>query len=296
MKWIDRCLSCLSQSTIPVKTIVIDNGSTDSTTDYIQRNYSEVELHIMDHNLGFGQANNFGIKIALENHCDFVYLLNQDAYVYPDMFEELLKTYFEAISNLNVGIISPLHLYRDGEHFDFQFKGYMYNIAPNMTEDALLSRIKPYYEVEGVPAAGWLLPRKTLENIGGFDPIFFHYGEDHNYFQRTKYHGMMTIVVPSAKMIHDRDGFGNVNMAQKDIYFRTVKTEIMLNVNLKIVTIISRLIKSDVKYDIESFKYLFRCNFHMFWELQKAVKLNLLYIIKYKADRTQNRKVGRNWL
>ncbi|MDE5758519.1 MAG: hypothetical protein K2H85_07890, partial [Allobaculum sp.] len=157
-------------------------------------------------------------------------------------------------------------------------------------------QVKPYYEVMGVPAAGWLIPKRTLERIGGFDPIFFHYGEDHNYFQRVNYHGMKTIVIPGAKMIHDRDGFGNVNMAKKDMYFRTIKTEIMLNINLTPMRILLELIKKDFKYNIESIKYLFSGNFHMFWELHKAVKLNLFNILRYRRNRIQNRISGMNWL
>lgn len=296
MKWIKRCLSCLRESTIPVKTIVIDNGSTDNTIEFIKTNFQEVDVYRMNRNLGFGQANNYGIKIALQNNCDFVYLLNQDAYVYPDMFDKLLEGYKQANKSINVGVISPLHLYRDGIHFDAHFKGYLYNIALGMAEDALLTSTKAYYEVGAVPAAGWLLPRKSLENIGGFDPIFFHYGEDHNYSQRVNFHGMKTIVVPTAKMIHDRDGFGNVNMAKKDLYFRTIKTEYMLNINMYALSITKNLIKKDIAYSLDSFKYLIKGEFRMFWELQKAVKLNLFFIPKYLKDRTQNRRKGNNWL
>lgn len=60
------------------------------------------------------------------------------------------------------------------------------------------------FDVPFVNAAVWLLPRKTLQKVGGFDPIFFHYGEDKNYAQRLIYHGLKTIVVPEARAVHDR--------------------------------------------------------------------------------------------
>src|SRR5690606_31512456 len=56
-----------------------------------------------------------------------------------------------------------------------------------------------------VNAAGWLLSRNILENIGGFDPIFFHYGEDDNYCQRAQYHGFKIGIVPNAFLLHDRE-------------------------------------------------------------------------------------------
>ena len=47
------------------------------------------------------------------------------------------------------------------------------------------------------------MTRKTLETIGGFDPIFFLYGEDDNYLQRMEYHGVKLGLVPKVQIIHD---------------------------------------------------------------------------------------------
>lgn len=67
MKWIDRCLSSLKSSTVPILTVVIDNCSSDSTIDYIKKNYPEVHLIINSQNKGFGQANNQGIEWAYKH-------------------------------------------------------------------------------------------------------------------------------------------------------------------------------------------------------------------------------------
>ena len=78
MKWLQNCLEAIKKSTYPVDTIVIDNGSTDSTVLFIKSNYPEVHLVESGKNLGFGQANNVGMRYALEQNADYVYLLNQD--------------------------------------------------------------------------------------------------------------------------------------------------------------------------------------------------------------------------
>ena len=75
-------------------------------------------------------------------------------------------------------------------------------------KDALIgmvsrSLVDDIYETNFVNAAAWLLPRKTLERVGGFDPIFKHYEEDDNYSNRVRYHGLKIGVCPSAKIIHD---------------------------------------------------------------------------------------------
>ena len=59
-------------------------------------------------------------------------------------------------------------------------------------------------EVPFVNAAFWLLPIAVIKKIGGFSPLFYHYGEDRNYIQRNVYHGYKIGYVPSAFATHDR--------------------------------------------------------------------------------------------
>lgn len=296
MKWIERCLDALRLSTYPVSIVVIDNGSKDDTVHFIKNNYPEVHLIQSDKNLGFGQANNEGMRYALSHGCDYVYLLNQDAYVYPDMFEKLLEQSEKPENQRKYAIYSPLHINSDIHKLDKQFKGYLNSISPTIVEDFFLNKVKSVYPVDGVPAAGWLLPKFTLENIGGFDPIFFHYGEDHHYFQRVLYHGYKTGLVATAKMIHDRDGFGNRDLAMKNVLFRSLKTEIFLNITLSKSDILRKLSNLFILFTYQSIKVLFNGNISMILEYQKSFVKNLLLIKKYSEDRAINKQKGANWL
>ena len=58
IKWIDKCFLSLLNSSISIKIIVIDNGSSDMTSEYIKSNFPTIELIETGKNLGFGQANN----------------------------------------------------------------------------------------------------------------------------------------------------------------------------------------------------------------------------------------------
>ena len=89
-RWYERCFSSLRESTIPIKTIVIDNASNDGTVEYIKSHFPEILLIESNENLGFGKANNRGLRYALDNGCDYVFLLNQDAWIEPDTLERLL--------------------------------------------------------------------------------------------------------------------------------------------------------------------------------------------------------------
>lgn len=296
MKWIKKCLDALRLSTYPVSVVVIDNGSKDDTVHFIKKNYPYVHLIESGENLGFGQANNVGMRYALSQGCDYVYLLNQDAYVYPDMFHKLLEQSEKPENKEKYAIYSPLHVNSNVHKLDKQFKGYLKSISPTIVEDVFLDTVKGVYPVDGVPAAGWLLPKYTLENIGGFDPIFFHYGEDHHYSQRTLYHGYKTGLVVSAKMIHDREDFGNRDMAMKDVLFRSLKTEIFLNITLSKSEIIRKLSNLFILFTYLSIKELFKGHLSMILEYQKSFIKNMVLINKYAANRAINKQKGANWL
>jgi len=72
-------------------------------------------------NLGFGRANNIGIDYAQEHAFDYVFLLNQDARIEPDMLRRLVTA---AEANREYGILSPVHLNGRGDATDFGFSEY----------------------------------------------------------------------------------------------------------------------------------------------------------------------------
>lgn len=78
-KWINSCFSSIYNSTVPLNTIVVDNGSTDGTQNIIREQFPKVNIIQSKTNIGFGQANNLGIKKAYDSGADYIFLLNQDA-------------------------------------------------------------------------------------------------------------------------------------------------------------------------------------------------------------------------
>ena len=199
MQWLPKCL----ESTKPYNVIIVDNNSQDNTIKYIEKEYPEVKLFKLKKNIGFGQANNIGISYALKEGADFLFLLNQDAYLHQDCIESLLiaqKKY------PGFGILSPLHFNGHGKKLDVTFAEYLvrYDVYKDIIADYGNNSIQHVYEIGFVNAAAWLISRKALNMVGGFDSLFFHYGEDRNYCQRICFHGFMTGIVPTAKISHDR--------------------------------------------------------------------------------------------
>ncbi|WP_238586945.1 glycosyltransferase family 2 protein [Chryseobacterium sp. Leaf405] len=205
MKWAEKCFTSVRHSSIPLHCIVIDNGSTDGAQEYIKTHFPEVDFVRSEKNLGFGKANNIGIEKAYKEGADFFYLMNQDAWLYQDSMEKMLKVYNDYPQQNEIGIISPMHIDGSENHMDIYMDRY---IAQNTEKNRLISdlymqTLKPYYEVKFINAAHWFIPRNTVETVGGFSPYFFHYGEDNEYVNRIHFHQKKVLLVPSAKAVHD---------------------------------------------------------------------------------------------
>jgi GT2 family glycosyltransferase len=203
VKWLDKCLGSLFNSTIPISIVLIDNKSTDDTVLFVNENFPAIHLIAPSENLGFGKANNIGIKHALENDADYVFLLNQDAWVEKDTIEELIKIHD---NNRNFGIISPIHLNGKGTAMDYNFSQACNAVScPDFISDVYLNKAKDIYEITFVMAAIWLVPKDVLLKAGLFDPIFPHYGEDVDYVQRVISFGYKIGICPHYVGFHDRE-------------------------------------------------------------------------------------------
>lgn len=214
MKWIDKCLNSLSSSTINSIPVIIDNNSKDDTVNYLKTNYPGVHVIENKENRGFGQANNQGIEYAYVHGASHFFLLNQDAWVEPDAIEKLI--YIQ--DSYDFAIVSPIHMNGNGNLMDYSFfyKIVIDEINREYVSDLCNGTLKAYYKAEKINAAAWLLSRRTIDTLGGFDPAFFHYGEDGNYCQRVKYHGEEIVFVPNSFIHHDRERQGNIQVYNKN--------------------------------------------------------------------------------
>lgn len=198
MKWIDKCFGSIEASTVEADVFIVDNGSLDGTQDYIRKNYPKFLFRESGKNLGFGRANNVGLQYALERDYDYVYLLNQDAWLYPDTLETLIQTHRE---HPEFGIISPIQIQANGKHLDYSFLDATIK-TPQYVDDLYSGRRGLLYHQRLVMAAHWLISRECLRKVGGFSPTFPHYGEDNNYASRSVFHVGFT---DKTKAVHDRE-------------------------------------------------------------------------------------------
>ena len=205
MKWVDRCFSSLEASSFRPDIYVVDNGSTDGTQEYVKTHFPFVTFVENHSNLGFGQANNIGLQFALDNDYDYVYLMNQDAWVMPDTLSSLAGL---MDNHPDYGILSPMQLEYNGKNLDNNFASLTLGrlqYSPKIINDLYFERVEDIYEVSFVMASHWMISASCLRKTGGFSPTFFHYGEDDNYIQRAHIHEFKAGIAPGVHAIHDRE-------------------------------------------------------------------------------------------
>jgi GT2 family glycosyltransferase len=288
MKWLSKCLkSCESCSVI-----VVDNNSSDGSIPFIQEKFPEITILQQSNNLGFGAANNIGISYALKNGAEYVFLLNQDAYLKPNTVEDLVKYYKK---NTAYGILSPIHLNGDGTKLDNNFSKYI--TLNNQLQYDTLNQLfsKDIYEVPFVNAAAWLLPRNTIETVGGFDPIFYHYSEDVNYCQRVLYHNLKIGVVPETYVLHDRAPRTKriLNKTEKLTHFERGLKQNWANINVEMEKDV-RIKKEIIVKTILKLIIKLKFNDAIFNLIRYRLLNTILPEIRY--SRKKNKEVGLHYL
>ena len=220
LRWLDRCLGSVRASEVPADLYVWDNDSTDGTPDFVQSRYPEAKLVRSADNLFFAEANNMGMRYALEKGYVYVYLLNQDAWLAPDALRTLVAA---SQSHPEYAVLSPLQMTDGFQELDTQFDHIVQAQGgirfQNLCHPRHHKREGPIWEgsrsddfgsvcppvpVPRVMAAHWLVPSKALEKVGLFDKLFPLYGNDDNWCDRARYHGFKIGIVPEAKAVHDR--------------------------------------------------------------------------------------------
>jgi GT2 family glycosyltransferase len=202
MAWADKCLNPLANVPDNAKVYIIDNGSSDGTQDFIKSNFKQFNFYQSKLNLGFGKANNLGFEMALKDGCSHFLLLNQDATISWNSIIKLAEIQNE---HLEYGIISPVQLHNDEKVDYLHLKSLMKNSYTYFNDLVCENNLKSIYDIGYTNAAIWLISKKCLRIVGGFDPLFPHYGEDNEYAQRVNLLGLKVGLATKVKGYHFRN-------------------------------------------------------------------------------------------
>jgi GT2 family glycosyltransferase len=280
--WIRNCLKSLIESSIQNhKVLVVDNASKDDTLSIIKKEFPTVLIIENSINFGFAVANNQGLKFALQDNADFLFLLNQDAYAFYDTIENLV---YKLIENPDYGLLSPIHLSSDGKSFDKLFYKYLISSDILWKNKDNCSKNFEIRDIDFVNAAAWMIPSKTISKIGLFDPLFFMYGEDVNYINRILYKGLKVGVLSKTFIIHDRESRPSVEYNENKLV--NLRKSVVLHKLLNPFNVISlELIKVSLYISKYILIHLFKGNLfysRLYFFLLINIYLNIPIFINHK--------------
>jgi GT2 family glycosyltransferase len=195
-----RALEALGRQTVPPdRTIVVDNASTDGSTDGIEKRFPGVEVVRLDDNVGFAAANNLAARTA--GDARWLALLNPDAFPEPTWLEELLA----AAESQHEFAFFASRIVKANEKGTLDSTGDVVHVsgvawqrdhgAPHTVERAA-------GEVFSASGAAALYDRQAFLSVGGFDERFFCYYEDTDLALRLRLAGHRCWYVPGAVVRH----------------------------------------------------------------------------------------------
>lgn len=100
LRFLEDCLTSLEAQPYPAHVLVVDNGSTDGSAEWIKENHKEAEVICLKENTGFSKAVNIGIRKA---ETPYVILLNNDTKVKAGFTEALVRAVKKSERIFSVG-------------------------------------------------------------------------------------------------------------------------------------------------------------------------------------------------
>ncbi|WP_238538476.1 glycosyltransferase family 2 protein [Nitrolancea hollandica] len=210
---LSRCVASVirqaEDASLQVEIIVVDNASSDGTTDFLKQEYPGVTVIALQENRGFAAANNLGIASA---RGATLLLLNPDTEMRPGSLSALQQGLH---ASPRVGMVGARLLNPDGslQSAGYRFPGLVqtfldiFPVHPRLVGSRLNGRVPPGdglspFAIDHPLGACMLVRRAVIEQVGMLDDQYFMYSEEIDWCRRIKAAGWAILTVPAARVIH----------------------------------------------------------------------------------------------
>ncbi|HUU40659.1 MAG TPA: glycosyltransferase family 2 protein [Desulfatiglandales bacterium] len=291
-RFLSECLDGLRRQIYqPFSVILIDNGSSDGSVDFVNRNYPEVEIIALTKNLGFAAANNIALKTA---QTEYVALLNNDAVPHPIWLNSLiedLESYPEAgfAASKMLFYDKPDVIDRAGDAYSRAGTG----LLRGRGEAA--SNYNKQEWIFGACAGAALYRTRMLKDIGLFDDDFFLLYEDVDLGFRAQLKGYKCVYVPEAIVYH-KSSSSIVYDSPTSVYYshRNLEWVYLKNMPPKLIL---KTIWLHIIYDIAAF-FFFTANGRIkeFIKAKLDALKGLRRILKKRTEIQRNKRVNDDYI
>lgn len=203
-QWLTDCVpSVLAMDYSNYEVVVIDNGSSDGTEEYIKSQFPEVHLLELQPNVGYSKGFNAGLEYAARLGADYFLIMNNDTVIDAGALSALMET---ALSHEKAGFVTGKIFYYDEPNV-FQTVGKKEDpIQWNGDHIGIGETDIGQYDTEAerpfIDDVMTLVNRAMYAQIGGYDPQLFLQAEEFDWQVRAKKKGWQCYYTPKAKLWH----------------------------------------------------------------------------------------------
>ena len=250
VEFLDKYFKSLSQDSDNIgEVIIIDNGSTDSSLDYIKKNTFSFPVVVIENNenLGFAPAVNQGI---LKSKYDYIFSLNNDT----EVKKGSIKAMLDLIRDDDVFSVQAKMLQAQNKKLiddagdEYNLLGWTKKIGENQNSN----NYSQVFEIFSSCAGAALYKKSVFTEIGLFDDNFFAYMEDVDLAIRSQIYGYKNLMCPDAIVYHigsatsgSRYNEFKVKIAARNNVWTVYKN---LPIPLKIINFIFLFLGFTIKY------------------------------------------------
>ncbi len=269
--FLDVCLSsALQQSYHSYEIILVDNGSTDGSVEFVRQNFPKVKVVELRENRGFAGGNNKGVEVA---QGDCIALLNNDTQVHNQWLENLVPP---MLNDPTIGICSSKILIENSGKIDSAgdaLTTWGVGVKRGFGEEP--HRFETPEFVFGACAAAALYSKKMIEDIGFLDEDFFFNDEDTDLNFRAQLRGWKCMYVPSALVYHKVNATIG-RLSDRHVYFHARNLEFLWMKNMP-GRLMIRFAHHKIIQEIGSVLYL--CLRHKKWKPFFQAKRDVLRML-----------------
>lgn len=181
--------------------LVIDNASPDGSGSVLETKLPAHEFMRMSVNAGYAGGNNAGIKRSLREGANFVLILNPDIRLPRNAISDYVKA---METHPDIAVLSPIQLRETGGAIDGKFEQGV--LARHGVTVKKLGQLGPgsVVPVSMVLGAVMMVRGDVFRLVGGFDPLYFAYGEEEDFCRRVRRRGMNMVIVVDSPAVHLR--------------------------------------------------------------------------------------------
>lgn len=200
-RWLEKCLPTIKKIEYePLEVIIVNNGSTDDSGEFVRKKYPGFRLLEVMPNRGFAGANNFGVKHARGK---YVLIINNDTEVPPGflmpMVRRMEKDNTIAVMQPKIRSLRKKHLLDAASSF-FTSTGFLYHYGYYQLQSK--KQYNKEHFVYSAKGACLFARRDDYLKLGGLDEDFVCYVEESDYCHRVWLSGKKVLYFPQSYIYH----------------------------------------------------------------------------------------------